>query len=137
MFRRQRLDIGVLEDIKTLGIGLHQAVLDAVMDHLDEMPGAAGAGMDIALLDPDIAAVAAAGAQNVADPRRQRLEDRIEPVDHGLVAADHHAIPALDAPDAAAGADVHVVQPALPERLAAADVVLPERVAAVDDDVAG
>ena len=77
------------------------------------------------------------GARNVADARRQRREDRIEPVDHGLVAADHHAIAALDAPDAAAGADVDVMDAALLQRLAAADVVLPERVAAIDDDVAG
>src|SRR5438128_5887371 len=104
MFRRQRFDIGVLEDIEALGVGLHQAVLDAVMDHLDEMPGAAGAGMDVALLDPGIAPIAAASARNVADPGCQRLEDRIEPADHGFFAADHHAIAALDAPDAATGA---------------------------------
>ena len=49
--RRQRVDIGVLEDVEAFGIGLHQAVFDAVVDHLDEMPGADRAGMDIALLD--------------------------------------------------------------------------------------
>ncbi len=53
-----------------------------------------------------------------------------------LVAADHHAIAAVDAPDAAGGADVDVMDAVLPERLAAANVVLPERIAAVDDDVA-
>src|SRR5882724_2380440 len=101
------------------------------MDHLDEMPGPAGAGMDIALLDPDIAAVAAAGARDVADPRRQCLEDRIEPADHGFLAADHHAIAALDAPDAAGGADVDIMQSVFLQGLAAADVVLPKGVAAV------
>ena len=75
-------------------------------------------------------------ARDVAVARRQRLEDRIEPVDHGLVAADHHAIAALDAPDAAGGADVEIMDAALFQFLAAADVVLPEGVAAVDDDVA-
>ena len=75
--------------------------------------------------------------RDVAGARRQRLEDRIEPVDHGLVAADHHAIAALDAPDAAGGADIEIMDAARLQRLAAADVVLPEGVAAVDDDVAG
>ena len=77
------------------------------------------------------------GARDIADAGRQRREDRIEPVDHRLVAADHHAIAALDAPDAAGGADVDIVDAARLQRLAAADVVLPEGVAAVDDDVAG
>src|SRR5262249_41952845 len=63
-------------------------------------------------------------------------EDRIEPVDDGLVAADHHAIAALDAPDAAGGADIEIMDSALPELPAAADVVLPKGVAAIDDDVA-
>ena len=72
---------GVLQDVEALGIGLHQAVLDAVVDHLDEMAGAAGPGMEIALLDARIAAVAARRARDVAEPGRQRREDRIEPVD--------------------------------------------------------
>ena len=40
MLRRQRLDVGVLQDVEAFGIGLHQAVFDAVVDHLDEMAGA-------------------------------------------------------------------------------------------------
>src|SRR4051794_22611864 len=110
MLFRQSGDIGVLENVKTLGIGLHQAVLDAVMDHLDEVTGADRTCMDIALLDPRVTSVAAIGPWNIADTRRQCLEDRVEPVDDFLVAADHHAIAALDTPDAAGGADVHVMQ---------------------------
>ena len=45
------------------------------------------------------------------DAGRQRLEDRIE-MPHGrLRSADHHAVAALQAPDAAAGADIHIVMP--------------------------
>src|ERR1044072_4278564 len=135
MLLRKRVDIGVLQYVKTFGVGLHQSVFDAVVHHLDEVTRAHGTCVNIALLDPRIAALAPAGARNIADPGRQRGKDRIEPVDHGLVAADHHAITALDAPDAAAGADVDIVDALFVERLAAADVVLPERVAAVDDDV--
>src|ERR1700733_9889631 len=93
--------------------------------------------MKIALLDARIASVPSVGARDVAEARRQRLEERIETFDDRFVAADHHAVTALDAPDAAGGADVDVMDAAFSERLAAADVVLPERVAAVDDDVAG
>src|SRR5216683_2427320 len=69
MFRGQGVDICILQDIKTLGIGLHQA--------------------------------------------------------------------AVDAPNAAASADVDIVDTAFLQRFAAAYVVLPERIAAIDDDVAG
>ena len=56
---------------------------------------------------------------------------------HGLVvAADHHAVANLEAPDAAAHAHVHVVHPVLAQVLLAALVVRPAGVAAVDDRVA-
>src|SRR6202165_5442571 len=97
----QGVDIGILQDVKTFGIGLHQAIFDAVMNHLDEVPGADRAGVNVALLDPDIASLAAASAWNLAKARRQCREDRIEPIHPRLVAADHHAIAAVDTPDAA------------------------------------
>ena len=132
----QLVAVLVPQDVEALGIGLHQAVFDAVVDHLDEMAGAGRAGMDIALLGARIAALAARRARDVAEPGRQRVEDRIEPVDRLLVAADHHAVAALEPPDAARGADVDIVDALLAQRLGAADVVLVEGVAAVDDDVA-
>ena len=52
------------------------------------------------------------------------------------LAADHHAVAALQAPDAAAGADVDVVDALRREFLGAADVVDVVGVAAVDEDVA-
>src|SRR4029079_2747939 len=56
---------------------------------------------------------------------------------HDLVRpADHQAVAALEAPDAAGRADVDVVDPVLGADLGAADVVLEVRVAAVDDRVA-
>ena len=62
----QGVDIGVLQDVETLGIGLHQAVFDAVVNHLDEMPGADGTGVNVALLDPGIAPFAPVGARDIA-----------------------------------------------------------------------
>ena len=79
---------------------------------------------------------AAGRAGNVADARRERREDRIEVLHDRRFAADHQAVAALQAPDAAAGADVDVVDAPLGELAGAADVVVVVRVAAVDDDVA-
>ena len=92
--------------------------------------------MHVAALDARIAAFAARGGGDVALAGRQRREDRIEPIDGLLVAADHQAIAALQAPDAAAGAAVDVVDALGLQRLGPPDVVLVEGVAAVDDAVA-
>ena len=44
-----------------------------------------------------------------ADARRQRGENGIEMLHHVRFAADHHAIAALQTPDAAAGAHIHIM----------------------------
>src|SRR5258708_20552137 len=98
MLRGQRIDIGILQNVKTFGIGLHQAVFDAVMNHLDEVSGADRAGVNIALLDARIAALAPLGARDIADSRRQRGKNRIQAVNYGLLPADPHAIAALESP---------------------------------------
>ena len=40
----------LLEDLKTLGVRLHHAVLDAVVDHLDEVAGAVRTAQTVAAL---------------------------------------------------------------------------------------
>ena len=125
------------QDVEALGIGLHEAVLDAVVDHLHEMAGAARAGMDVALLRPWVAVLASRRARDFADARRERAEDRVEPIDGLLVAADHHAVAALQPPYAAGCADIDVVDPLRVEVAGTSHVVLIERVATVDDAVVG
>src|SRR5579862_4304414 len=101
------------------------------------MAGAVRSGMDVTVLGARIAAVTARRARHVAGTRRQRLEDRVESVDDIFRAADHHAVAAFESPDAAAGANVDMMDVALFKSFGAADIVLPECVAAVDNDVAG
>ena len=59
MLRADARGVGVAQDVEALGIGLHQAVFDAVVHHLDEMAGAAGAGVQVAFLDAGVASLAA------------------------------------------------------------------------------
>src|SRR5512140_185794 len=73
-----------LQELEAFGVGLEQAVLDAVVDHLDEVPGSARTEMGIAVR------------------RGQGREDRLEALDIGLVPADHQAIAELEPPDPAA-----------------------------------
>ncbi len=44
-----RADVGVAKDVQPFGVGGHDAVLDAVVDHLDEMPCAAWAAVQVAV----------------------------------------------------------------------------------------
>ncbi len=79
---------GAVEQGEALGVGLEHAVLDAVVDHLHEMPGADGADVGIAVL----------GGQG--------QEDGLEALDGLALAADHQAVAVLQAPDAAGHAGV-------------------------------
>ena len=101
------------------------------------MAGAVRSGMDVTVLGARIAAVTARRARHVTGTWRQRFEDRIELVDDIFRAADHHAVAAFEPPDAAAGANVDMMDVALFKSFGAADIVFPECVAAVDNDIAG
>src|SRR5205814_5442926 len=81
----------VAQDVEALRVRLHEPVLDAVVNHLHEVAGAGGPRVHVAAF------------------RRERLEDRLEALHDGLVAAHHEAVAALEAPDPAARADVDIV----------------------------
>ena len=129
-------DVRVLQHVQAFGIRRHDAVLDAVVDHLDEVAGAVRAAVQVsAFRRADGRALAAWRRWSGRDAWRQRGEDRIEMRDDCRLAADHLAEAALESPDPAARPDVDVVDAALAERGAAPDVVGEMRVAAVDQDV--
>src|SRR5262249_51101694 len=98
--------------------------------------GAGGAARVVARRGGRVARLAARRGGDAARAGCRRGEDRVEAVDRLLVAADHHAIAALETPDAAAGADVHIADPLRSQARRPPDVVLVEGIAAVDDDVA-
>src|SRR3954447_1230644 len=106
-----------VHDLEAFGIGLHQAVLDPVVDHLHVVPGARSADVEIP-----------AG-------RCERGEDGDQRVDRGGVAADHQAIADLEPPDPARRARVDIADALLLEHGVTPDVVVEVRVAAVDDRV--
>src|SRR5262249_2825299 len=126
---------GAAQDAEALGVGGHDTVLDAVVDHLDEVAGAGGPAVQVTLLGGAADLLAAGGARDVARAGRQGLEDRVEPPDRLLRAADHQAVAAFQAPDAAARPHVHVVNPTGREFPGAADVVHVVGVAPVDEGV--
>ena len=92
--------------------------------------------MQVAFLGGAAGFFAAGSAIDIAASGSERFENRVEVLDDVVFAANHLAVTALEAPDAAAGADVNVVDAFGGELLGAADVVDVVGVAAVDDDVA-
>src|SRR3982074_69976 len=97
------------QNVHPLRVCGHDAVLDPIVDHLDEMTSATLPAMQVAEFGSPTDLLASGCKGDVARARRQRLEDRIE-VPHGcLRSADHHAVAALQAPDAAAGSDIDIV----------------------------
>src|ERR1700733_1296604 len=127
----------MVEDVETLSIGGHDAVLHAVVDHLDEVAGTAGAAMKVALFGGAAYFVPPGGAGNVADARGDGFEDGIQVFDSSGRAADHEAIASFETPDTAAGAHVDVLNALGSELGTAADVIDVIGIATVDEDVAG
>ena len=57
---------GVLEDVETFGVRLHDAVFDAVVHHLHEVAGARWAAVNVTFFGGAAALFAAGRARNVA-----------------------------------------------------------------------
>jgi hypothetical protein len=106
------------------------------VDHLHEVAGTVGPAVEVTVLGRARLALAPRGAPGRLHAGRQAGENRIEPLDRGIRAAQHQAVPPIQAEDPATGAAVDVVDSVVGERLRAADVVAVIGVAAVDDRVA-
>ena len=78
----------------------------------------------------------ARGTRNIANSGSKGFEDRVEALDGFFGASNHHAVAAINSPDAAAGSDVDVVHAFGSADFGAADVIFEERVATVNDGVA-
>ena len=98
---RQILRVLVAQDVEALRVGLHQPVFDAIMHHLDEMPGAGWPSVNIAALGVGCGFLATGCARNIAQAGDERREDWVEMIYSLLRTADHQAVASLDTPDAA------------------------------------
>src|SRR4051794_32113616 len=96
-------NIGVAQDAHSFRIGGHDAVLNPVMDHLDEVTGAVSPAVQVTELGRAADFLAPKCARDVSRTGRQRLEDRIEALHRRFRSTDHHAVASLQAPDAATG----------------------------------
>src|SRR5215467_12291920 len=129
-------DIGVPENSQSFGIGGHDAVLDAVVHHLDEVTGAVRPTMQITMLGGSSDLLSTRCARNVPGAGRERRKNGIEMLHHVLLTSDHHAVASFQSPDTSAGAYVHVMNFLRGKLLRATDVVYVIGIATVDENVA-
>ena len=99
----------LLEDVQPLSIGGHQAILDSVVHHLDEVAGAVRPTVQVALLGRAAELLAPIRPRRGLDAGRQCGKDWVEMADYVIIAANHQTVPLLESPHAAARPDVHVV----------------------------
>ena len=128
--------VGVLEDVEAFGICGHEAVFDAVVDHLHEVTGAVRAAVQPAVVGGRLVAAASFGRRRGGHAGGERLERGREMRDRVVGAADHLAVAPLESPDPARDAHVDVADALLGEALRTAKIVLVVGVAAIDEDVA-
>src|SRR5579864_1371056 len=91
-FAARLAGVGVLEDVQTLRVSGHQSVFDSVVDHLDEMPRAGRAAMQITFFGGAAGFFAARSALRIATSWSQCFEDGIEMFDDIRFATDHLAV---------------------------------------------
>src|SRR5262249_13676639 len=113
-------ELRLLQQFEALRVGVHQAVLDAVVHHLGVVPGADRSGVREAELPG----------------RLQCVEDRLCLGDILVRPAHHQRVPELESPDAAGDTRVDVADAQLGEPLGPGLVVGELGVAAVNDQIA-
>src|SRR3974377_947310 len=129
-------DIGGANDSEAFGIGSHDAVFDAVVDHLDEVAATIGATMQIPLFRGAADFVATGRARDIADTRSQTGKNRIEVLYDVLFPTDHHAKAPFESPNTTARADIDVMNFFGGELLGAPNVVDIVGITPVNQDVA-
>src|SRR5699024_5213959 len=112
-------DPGGGHDFVALGEGLHHAVLDAVVDHLDEVSGTHGPGMH----------------ETTPFVGGEALEDRPGALDLVRGTADHDAVAVLAPPHPTADPDVEVADAPTGELVGTFTVVDVVGIATLDDQV--
>ena len=127
-------DIGIAQYAQPFSVRRHHSVLDPVVNHLHEMAGAARTAVQISLLGGAFKLFTTRRARNVARPRRQRREDRIECLTTFVRPQSSCSIRA-QAPDTAARSDVHIVDSLCGKFFRAANIINVIGIPSIDENV--
>src|SRR5262249_23674514 len=95
-------DVGISQDTQALGVSSHDAVFDAVVYHLDEVACTVRAAVQVTLLGGTADFLETRGAGNFIAPTwGECRKNRVDVLYHIRLAANHHAVAALQPPDPA------------------------------------
>src|ERR1051326_4756004 len=130
-------NVGVTQDIQPLGIRCHDTILDAIVNHLDEVACPVRSAVQIPLFGGAPQFLSPRCTFHGPDSRSQCRENRIEMFDGPILAANHQAIAALESPHAAACSNVKIMDAVGFELFSSPDIIVEIRVAAVNNNVVG
>src|SRR5580700_3660273 len=128
-------NVGGLQYVEALRISRHEAVLDSVVHHLDEVTAATRPAVQIALFGSTSELFASCCPRDITNSRGDCFKDRIEVLHRRVRATDHHAVAAIQSPDSSTGTNIDVVNPFRGQFLGPTDIVDVVRVSAVNQDV--
>ena len=127
--------IGVAEDVQPLRVGRHDAVFDAIVDHLDEVTRAARTAVQVAMFGSAAYLLPTGRTWRLIDTWSKGGEEEVETPDDDFIPTNHQAVAPLRPPDSAAGPDINVVNAFRFQLGGAANVIVVVGVAAVDNYV--
>src|SRR5438034_7346416 len=127
----------MMQDIQALCVGRHDAVLNTIVDHLDEVTSTIGSTPQVTLLGSSPHLFSSRCTRCCVDAGGQGREDRVEMLNNILFTANHQTIAALEAPTATACSAVHIVDTFRFEFGRTANIIVVVRIATVYDDVTG
>ena len=89
------------KDVKSFGVGSHKAIFDTVVDHLDEVPRSTRPAVQPAFLGRNDVTRTTRSPLGGAHARSEYVEQGSHSIDGLGVAANHHAVAALQAENTA------------------------------------
>src|SRR5712675_2132201 len=113
----------MLENIQAFRVSRHQSILDPVVHHFNEVARARRAAVEIAFFRSARGLLAPWSTRRITAPRSQRVENGIKVANGVIFAANHLAVAALQAPHAAAGANINIVNALCRKLLGAANII--------------
>src|SRR5437667_6097020 len=102
-------NVCMVEDIQALGVGGHDAVLNTIVDHLDEVASAIGSTAEVALLGSSPHLLPSRCTWCCMNARSQSRKDRVEMLNYIFLTANHQTIATLESPDASTRANVNIM----------------------------
>ena len=130
-------DSSRFDDAQPFGIGSHEPILDAIVDHLDKVTRPRWPTVQPSLFGSRRLPCPTRASRGSLNTGSEGREDRLKQPQRFVRATGHEAVPALLTPHPAAGPTVDIGDASPLKRVRPTDVLVIVRIAAIHDHVAG